>query len=128
MKTTVSVTQMLIRLCGVILLVLGILFWTGNAIALVPIHMLIGSVLVISLWVLAFTASRAGAPTGRVVLAFTWGLLVVIVGMTQGGLLPGPAHWVVQVIHLLLGIGAIGQAEGLAANIKHRGGVQTQAG
>ncbi|HVN53696.1 MAG TPA: hypothetical protein VMT46_05145 [Anaerolineaceae bacterium] len=31
MKTAVPVFQMLTRLCGLILIVLGILFWTGNS-------------------------------------------------------------------------------------------------
>lgn len=32
-------------------------------------------------------------------------------------------HWLVQVIHLLVGLGAIGQAIGLAARIASRGPV-----
>jgi hypothetical protein len=33
-------------------------------------------------------------------------------------LLTGDFHWIIQVLHLLVGLGAIGQAEGLAARIK----------
>ncbi len=118
MKTATTVAQMLVRITGLILIVLGILFWTGSAVALIPIHMLLGFVLVLSLWTLAGLAARVGVQPGLVALAVVWGLIVPIVGMMQTQLLPGNAHWVIQVLHLLLGVGAIGQAEGLAARIK----------
>jgi hypothetical protein len=118
MKTTTTVAQMLVRITGLILIVLGILFWTGNAVALIPVHMLLGFVLVLSLWTLAGQAARVGVQPGLIALAIVWGLIVPIVGVTQTQLLPGNAHWVIQVLHLLLGAGAIGQAEGLAARIK----------
>jgi hypothetical protein len=118
MKTTTTVAQMLVRITGLILIVLGILFWTGNAVALIPVHMLLGFVLVLSLWTLAGLAARVGVQPGLIALAIVWGLIVPIVGVTQTQLLPGNAHWVIQVLHLLLGAGAIGQAEGLAARIK----------
>src|SRR5512146_247434 len=112
MKSTVTALSMLIRLSGVLLIILGILFWTGNALALIPVHMLIGIVLVLSLWALAILAARAGAPTGQVVAAFAWGLIVPILGVTQQSLLPGPSHWIIQVLHLLVGMAAIGIGEG----------------
>jgi hypothetical protein len=55
-----------------------------------------------------------------VAVAAVWGLLVVIVGLTQTSLLTGSLHWLVQVIHLLLGIGLIGLAERLATTAKAR--------
>ena len=38
--------------------------------------------------------------------------------MSQTRLLPGDAHWVIQVLHLLIGIGAMGLGQGLATRIK----------
>jgi hypothetical protein len=118
MKTATTIVRMLVRLCGLGLLTLGLLFWTGNARALIPLHMLLGLVLVLALWTLAGLAARAGAPIGLVVLAVVWGLIVPALGLTQTQLLPGSAHWIIQVLHLLVGLGAIGQAEGLARRIK----------
>ena len=120
MKTAPTTAQTLVRLCGLALLTLGLLFWTGNARGLIPLHMLLGLVLVLALWVLAGLAARAGVPLGLVALAVAWGLIVPALGLTQDQLLPGSAHWVIQVLHLLVGLGAIGQAEGLAARIKAR--------
>ena len=65
-------------------------------------------------------AARAGVPRGQVWLATIWGLIAPLLGLAQVGLLPGPNHWIIQVIHLLVGLGAIAQAEGLAVGITHR--------
>ena len=112
--------QMGIRVLGVVQLVLGVLFWTGNALGLVDLHQLIGILLVLALWTLAALAHRAGVPGGLVAGAAVLGLLVPIVGLTQRELFPGSAHWVIQVIHLLLGIGMLGLAENLATRAKAR--------
>jgi hypothetical protein len=117
---TITGIQMGIRVFGVIQLVLGILFWTGNALGLVDLHQLIGILLVLALWTQAALAHRAGVPGGLVAGAAVYGLIVPIVGLTQRELLPGSAHWVIQVIHLLLGIGLIGLAENLATRAKAR--------
>ncbi len=62
----------------------------------------------------------AGVHPGRVALAAVWGLIVPALGVTQSGLLAGDFHWVIQVVHLLVGVAAIGQAEALAVRIKAR--------
>ncbi len=43
----------------------------------------------------------------------------VALGMTQDRLLVGDAHWVIQVLHLLVGLGGMGLAGALAARIRH---------
>lgn len=118
MKTAATVIQMLVRVAGLTQIVLGVLFWTGNALTLIPVHMLVGSVLVLLLWSLAGMSLWAGVNHGRAALALVWGVIVVALGMTQNQILPGSAHWVVQVVHLLVGLAAMGMAEGLAAAIK----------
>ena len=118
MKIATTVAQWVVRITGAIQIVLGALFWTGNAPNLVQAHMLSGIALVLALWVLALLAGRAGIPGGFVVLAFAWGLVVVLFGLNQARILPGPLHWIVQTIHLLLGLGAIGLAEHLARRTK----------
>ena len=117
---TITGIQMAIRALGVIQLVLGILFWTGNALGLVDLHQLLGILLVLALWALAALAHRAGVPGGLVAGAAVYGLIVPVVGLTQRELLPGSAHWVIQVIHLLLGVGLLGLAENLATRAKAR--------
>jgi len=118
MQTASTITQMLIRFIGLIQIVLGVLFWSGSVRGMIPVHMLLGFVLVLALWTLAGLAARAGVSPALVVVAVLWGLLVAVLGMTQEQLLPGDYHWVIQVAHLLVGLAAIGQGEGLAARIK----------
>jgi hypothetical protein len=127
MQIATTIVNMLLRLAGLIAIVLGLLFWTGNALPLIPIHMLVGIIVVLALWTLAILAFRAGVNPGLVALAIVWGLIVLILGMTQNGLLPGSWHWVIQVLHLLLGLGAIGQGEGLARRIKQARTLAPQA-
>jgi hypothetical protein len=128
MRTAATVAQMLVRITGLIQIVLGILFWTGNALALVPLHLLSGLILVLSLWTLAFIAARSGVQPGFVALVFVWGLLLPVFGLTQAQMLVGGAHWVIQVLHLLVGLAAIGQGEGLAARIKRSAAPAVQQG
>lgn len=123
MKTTATVLQMLIRITGVILIILGGLFWSHSALQWMGLHMILGFVLVIALWMLAFLGARAGVSAGMVSVALVWGLVVVIVGVKQTSLMPGSAHWVIQVVHLVLGLGAMGLGEALGARIKRRAAV-----
>jgi hypothetical protein len=120
MNPATTVVRMLLRVTGLVQIVLGLLFWTGNARGLIPLHQLVGFLLVLSLWTLAALAARAGVQPGLVVLAAVWGLVVPVLGLTQDQLLPGSAHWLIQVLHLLVGLAAIGQGEALAGRILGR--------
>jgi hypothetical protein len=117
MRTASTVVQMVFRVAWLVQVALGLLFWSGNAAALVPIHMLIGVLLVLGLWTQAALGARAGAGWPLVAGAAVWGLVVPVFGMLQTSLLPGDAHWIVQAVHLLIGIVAIALAELLSARV-----------
>jgi hypothetical protein len=38
--------------------------------------------------------------------------------MTQAGLLPGSSHWVIQVVHLLIGMAAVGSGEAIGGRLR----------
>jgi hypothetical protein len=114
MKVAIIALQWLIRLLAVVQLTLGGLFWTGNAFAFIPLHMLSGLLLVIGLWAQAGIKLRAGVHFALPALAAGWGVLVIALGMRQFSILPGDLHWIIQVVHLVVGLGAIAQAENLA--------------
>jgi hypothetical protein len=118
MNRAATIAQMTIRVSGVLLILLGIAIWTGRADQIIPVHELLGFVLVLALWALSFLAARAGVTMRWVVLAVAWGLAAPILGLTQQGLLTGDWHWTIQVLHLLIGLGAIGQGENLALRMK----------
>jgi hypothetical protein len=126
MRTAITIIQIVIRVLGLIMIVLGLLFWTGNALNFIGLHMLIGMTLVLLIWALAIMAARSGAGLGLVALGLVWGLIVVALGMTQTRLLTGDFHWVIKALHLLVGIAALGIAERLAGAIKHSGAAKAQ--
>ncbi len=118
MKTATVIVQSAVRLLGLVLIVLGFLFWSRTALSFIPLHMRLGETLAALLWMLAVLGIRAKVPPGLIAAAILWGLVVVGFGMTMGGFLPGRAHEIVRVAHFLIGLGAIGFSESLAARIK----------
>ena len=103
------IASIVLRLGGALAVILGILFWSGNSLNLIPIHMLLGLLVVLSLWIVGIgQALSSGGSWPLAGGALLLGLLVIVVGMRQSSLLVGPFHWVIQVVHLLLGILAVG--------------------
>ena len=103
--------QWAIRITGVAQIALGLAFWTGNLLTMIPLHMLTGLVFVALLEVQAVLAAFRGVSWRLVGFTIVWGLVVPVLGMTQFQILPGAFHWVVQVAHLVVGVVAIGLAE-----------------
>lgn len=117
-----TAAQTTVRVSGIVNIVLGVIFWTGNLDSLRLVHILLGLLLVLGLWTLAFIAVRGRVVVPVAVLGFAWGVIAPVLGLTQVNLVTGGAHWVIQVVHLLVGLGAIGIAEVLAARIRRSGG------
>jgi hypothetical protein len=120
MKTAAIVVRLLISLTGLTLLLLGILFWTGRALGLLPLHMLLGAVLVLLLWLAAGLALRTRVSLGLILLTVAWSLIMPAFGMLQMQLLPGRLHWLIQLAHLVIGMIAIGLGHGLARRVTTR--------
>ncbi len=118
MKLATTILQTLVRTLGPIQIGLGVLFWTYNALNLIPLHMLVGLLVVFGLWGLAGLGLRAGVHPGMASAAFAWGLLVIVLGVTQTQILPGEFHWIVQVVHLGFGLAALALAEVLGRRIR----------
>lgn len=116
-ERSVAIPRILIRITFLIQIVLGLLFWGDKAKSLVPVHVVSGLILVISLWTLTVVAARAGVERGFVVFAAVWGVLVIALGATQTNILHGDLHWIVQVLHLLIGLAAIALAEQIATKV-----------
>jgi hypothetical protein len=114
------IASIALRLCGALALILGLVFWSGNALGLIPIHMLLGILVVLSLWVTGIgQALSSGGIWPIAAAAVLLGLLLLVVGMTQSSLMPGSFHWVIQVIHLLLGVLAVGLGQISAARARN---------
>jgi hypothetical protein len=118
MRIAALVIQNLVRVLGLILLVLGFQFWMGRALPWVPVHMRIGEVVIGLLWILAGIGLRKGVPPGLVLGGMFYGVIVLAFAFRMQMLLPGDAHEVIRVVHLLFGLGAIGLVEMIGERIK----------
>jgi hypothetical protein len=127
MKTATTVVHMTLRVSGLLLILLGLAIWTGRADGVIPVHEFLGFVLVLSLWTLAFFAARAGVSMAWVAVAVVWGLIAPILGLAQDRLLMGDWHWTIQVLHLLIGLGAIGLGENLVQRMRRVGSTAARA-
>ena len=114
----VRIAVNVLRASVLLALILGILFWTGNATSLVLVHMGLGILAVLSLWTLGAVIASTKGGIGLAIGAFVWGLIVAALGLTQGTLLAGSTHWVIQVLHLLVGLAAIGLGEMIAGRYR----------
>jgi hypothetical protein len=114
----IRIAQMFVRAAGLTLLVLGIMIWTGHGDSLIRTHALLGVFFILSLWIVAVIglASRIGyVLPARLII---WGIVIGWFGMSQHELLKGNLHWIIQVLHVAVGLIAIGLAEVVAARVK----------
>lgn len=118
MNTATNIARSVLGITGLIQIGTGLLFWTGNALFLIPVHMLSGLILSLALLILAMMGALIGVSRGLVAIAFLWSILTPAFGLTQSGILPGPYHWVIQVLHLLVGIVAMNLGHRLAHRIQ----------
>lgn len=120
MNGTTIVARWVLRIAGIVQIVLGLIFWTGRAMGYLPFHLMNGFLIVLALWTLAILALVAGARRGLAALALLWGLVTPALGITQTTLMIGNLHWIVRVVHLLVGLIALGVGDTLAGAILAR--------
>lgn len=119
------IASIVLRVCGALAVILGLLFWSGNALNLIPIHMLLGLLVVAALWIVGIgQAFSRGGSWALAISAILLGLLVIVVGIRQSSLLVGLLHWVIQIVHLLLGILAVGVGQVAAARRRNSGALR----
>ena len=117
MRIATLATMWIVRVAGIVQIVFGLLFWSGRALGYIPLHMSVGFVVVVGLWTLALLALVARTGAGLAVFGILWGLALPALGMTQAAILVGPWHWIIRVIHLLMGLTALGLADRLATRV-----------
>ena len=117
MKATAIGLRIFTGLDGLVMVILGAFIWSGNFDSLITLHMSLGIALIVALWVLSGMAAFRGVALGLVVTGVVWGLLTVALGLTQESILPASGHWIIQTLHLLVGITAIALCQILASRI-----------
>ena len=117
MRTATLVLIWIVRIAGIIQILLGLAIWLGPGLRFLPIHIQAGFLIVICLWILAILALIVRGRPGLVAFAFVWGLALPAFGMPQAAILVGPLHWIIRVIHLVMGIIALATADRLAKHV-----------
>jgi hypothetical protein len=117
MQKAVLILRGLVSLFGIALIVLGALFWANRALTLIPLHMLLGVLFVLCLWGLVALGFYARVPLAFTLMVLVWSLIVPALGMGQVRLLAGPHRLLIQSLHLLVGLIAMGLGHGLARRI-----------
>jgi hypothetical protein len=110
MNTIVLALRFAARLFIVIQIVLGLLIWFGDT-SLVQVHIVIGGLFVVALWAISLVALFALPSRTLPLFALFLGGAILWFGVAQRQLLVGSAHWAVRLLHLLLGVSAMGLIE-----------------
>lgn len=103
---TARILQIIVGLAGLCALVSGLFIWVSRADP-ADIHMLFGLLVTLGL----LTISIISLPTAGLRVWGSGGIIYAIIlpifGVAQSTMLVGNLHWLIQALHLLVGIGAI---------------------
>jgi hypothetical protein len=115
----IRIASIALSIAGLLALILGLFFWVGVALNLVALHMLLGFLAVGALWVIG--VGQAFAKSGSWIIAagaIIVGAAMTALGLVQSSIMIGEFHWIIRVIHLILGLLTIG--------IGHMGAARTR--
>jgi deazaflavin-dependent oxidoreductase (nitroreductase family) len=116
---TIHLISLIARVFLMITLGLGLAFWIAQLfgwigllvflarIGFPGIHEMLGTIGVLGLFILGSVAVFIKGSRRLGVVGIIYALVVPVFGITQTLILPGALHWLVQIVHLLLGIGAM---------------------
>lgn len=117
MRTATLVLMWIVRVAGVVQILLGLSIWIGPGLPYLSIHIQTGFLIVVGLWILAILALIERGRPALVGFALVWGLALPAFGLVQAEILVGPLHWIIRVVHLLMGLIALGTADALAKHV-----------
>jgi len=103
---TARLLQIIVGLAGLCALVLGLVIWIANS-DLSDIHMLFGLLVTLGLLVMSIIALTARGLRIWGLVGVVYAIILLIFGESQSNILAGNLHWLIQVLHTLVGIGAL---------------------
>lgn len=102
------------RITGLGALLLGVFLSQGRLTGTLRLHMTLGALVAVYLAMLSLAAGFARVRPPMALVGLLWAAATVYVGLKQNVMMQGSSHWVIEVVHVLLGVGAIGLVEMLA--------------
>jgi endonuclease/exonuclease/phosphatase (EEP) superfamily protein YafD len=115
----IRIASAVLTLAALLALISGFLFWTGTALNSIQLHMLLGFLAVGALLVIAAAQVFArGGSWSLAAAAVVLGAATIALGITQTSLMIGNLHWIVEIVHLLLGLLIVGLGHMLAARYR----------
>jgi hypothetical protein len=135
MMKVVTIALMTLRATVLLALVLGIIFWVNPGLpeqnqALKDTHMVLGFLVVLSLWLIGLAQGfvKGGGSFSLALSTFLVGLAIAIVGIWQQSWKGAGANvQLINILHLLLGLSAIGFGEMIVGRTKRRARTPTGA-
>src|SRR5260370_16196880 len=104
-----TIFDWILRIAGLGALVLGLLFWFAQF-NVINIHMLFGLTVALALLVISLMAVFSRGMRLMGAIGIVYALILPVFGLNQELLLIGSMHWLIQVAHMLVGIGALALA------------------
>ncbi len=111
MALAVRISSMVVRVAALGVIILGFTLWSGKADGLQGLHMFFGIVVVLGLWGFGIAQATQGGSPVMAVIAVALGAFAWWFGANQKTFDTGSGHWLIQVIHFLIGLAAIGLVE-----------------
>ncbi|HLI90313.1 MAG TPA: hypothetical protein VKV37_16620 [Ktedonobacteraceae bacterium] len=111
---TARILQIVVGIAGLCALVLGLLIWIAN-LDLISFHMLFGILVTLGLLIMGILALTTRGLRVLGIVGIIYAIIVPIFGLSQFNILVGNLHWIIQALHMLVGIGAMALAGILGA-------------
>ena len=118
MPLTIVILHWILRIAFLISLVLGCALWAGRGYAYLQLHMWLGFIITFTLLAMVILSLIARLKPALPLITLVWTIALPVFGIAQLKLMPGPDHWIVRVVHLILGLGAIGLGEALCKRVR----------
>lgn len=115
----VRIASATLTAAGLLALISGLVIWTGAALNLISMHMMLGLLAVGALWIIGI--AQAVSKGGSWIIAgaaITVGAIMIVIGWNQASIMAGEFHWVIQIVHLILGLLTVGVGHMAAARYR----------
>lgn len=103
---TARILQIIVGIAGLCALVAGLFIWIAD-LDLIDIHMLFGLLVILGLLAMSIIALTVRGLRIWGLVGIVYAFVTLIFSGLQSTMLIGDAHWLIQMLHLLLGISAI---------------------